>query len=99
MWVGHCAVIVKLANKHYVITGPIAHASPLAVCVRSVGRKYRGQVSRVHGCVCVAGKEVLEHAPHYSHNKQLIKSFQFLLLSVPTKAGEESGNEANCISN
>ena len=49
--------------------------------------------------MCVAGKEVLEHAPHYSHNKQLIKSSQFLLLSVPTKAGEEPENEANCISN
>ena len=94
MWVGHCAVIVKLANKHYVITGLIAHASPLAVCVRSVGRKYGGRSPECMG-VCVAGKEVLEHAPHYSHNKQLIKSSQFLLLSVPTKAEEEP----NCISN
>ena len=87
MWVGHCAVIVKLANKHYVITGPIAHASPLAVCVRSVGRKYRGQVSRVHGCVCVAGKE----APHYSHNKQLIKSSSFCCFLCHQKLGRNLG--------
>ena len=65
-----------------------------AVLAESIG----GRSQECMG-VCVAGKEVLEHAPHYSHNKQLIKSFQFLLLSLPTKAGEESGNEANCISN
>ena len=75
MWVGHCAVIVKLANKHYVITGPIAHASPLAVSAYAVLAESIGGRSQECMGVCVAGKEVLEHAPHYSHNNQLIKSF------------------------
>ena len=76
MWVGHCAVIVKLAIKTLRHHWPFAYA----VLAESIG----GRSQECMG-VCVAGKEVLEHAPHYSHNK-------FLLLSVPTKAGEEPGN-------